>query len=635
MRDRDRASASGRRYKHLRNRVVAMVKRDRLRTNLARLRKANGESRVLWSLAGEAMGKPSNAPLPTKISLDGHIVEGDTNVADTMNNFFVKKVRDLRAGIPELQPSLQPPTSADTLPFYFSFASAGKIAKVVRGLKATEALGVDGIPVSVLKKGVEVLAAPLAHLVNQSLASGIVPNGFKVGIIVPGHKGKGKSMSDAASYRPVSILPAMSKVLETVVKADLEAHLSKTNAHPSSQHGFRPGHSTTDALASAQAEWLCAKAAGKVVGVMAFDLSAAFDTVDKAQLLPKLETLGITSSALSWFSSYLTGGKQSVCWNNVNSPLVDVEYGVRQGSILGPILYLVLVADLPACIGVSETENSLYADDTSLWATADDVDSVVSSLQKRAAALVVYTSRNGLVLNAAKTQLLIGGARNSTYCVHVGDAVVKSSEVIELLGIRFDRNFSTAPYDIALVRAARQRASLIARLAHYVPRGFYLRQLARGLLYGKIGYAVACVVPPRLDDEPASATHKSIQVAINDVARTITGVKRMDRIKIPDLLFRAGLPSLNSLAVTAVATEAWKAANLPGCPLHSRIFPAALIPSRPSRSNAAGIVDHLRGCNTLVTHAAALWRHDALQEVREASTKGVAIAAVKRLSVPI
>jgi hypothetical protein len=149
-------------------------------------------------------------------------------------------------------------------------------------------LGTYGIPTSVLKKGVEVLAGPISHLVNRSLAEGRVPAAFKIGLVHPIHKGKGKPREDPGSYRPVSILPAKSKVLETLVKGDLEEHLKRANGLPGSQFSFCPKRSCTSALAHAQAGWLSGAAKGKVVGLMAFDLSSAFDTVADDQLVPTL-----------------------------------------------------------------------------------------------------------------------------------------------------------------------------------------------------------------------------------------------------------------------------------------------------------------------------------------------------------
>jgi hypothetical protein len=133
----------------------------------------------------------------------------------------------------------------------FTFAKPGGIAKIIRGLKNTEAMGIDDIPTSVLKKGVEVWAGPISHLVNRSLAEGRVPEAFKVGKVFPVFQGKGKQREDPSSYRLVSILPALSKVLETSVKAELERHLAKVNGFPNAQHGFCQGSSFTTALAHA------------------------------------------------------------------------------------------------------------------------------------------------------------------------------------------------------------------------------------------------------------------------------------------------------------------------------------------------------------------------------------------------
>jgi hypothetical protein len=190
----------------------------------------------------------------------------------------------------------------------------------IKGLKNTRALGYNGIPVSVLKKGVEVLAGPVAFLVNLSLASGKVPSDVKVGRVHPIHKGKGKPKADPGSYRPVFILSSLSKVLEMIVLADLNEHFSAIHAIPDSQWGFRQHRSTS----SAHASWIRASKAGKVVVILAFDLSAAFDIVSAAQLLPKLKSLGISDTRLDWFSSYLNGGYQSVVWNDTASRPLDL-----------------------------------------------------------------------------------------------------------------------------------------------------------------------------------------------------------------------------------------------------------------------------------------------------------------------
>jgi hypothetical protein len=146
----------------------------------------------------------------------------------------------------------------------------------------------------------------------------------------------------------------MSKVLETIVKGNLEEHLKRVNGLPGSQYGFRPKRSSTSALAHAHAGWLSGAAKGKVVGLMAFDLSATFDTVAVDQLVPMLRALGIAGRELRWFVCYMAGGRQSVVWDGTVSGLVDVLYGVRQGSILGPLLFIILTSGMADLLGVRE-----------------------------------------------------------------------------------------------------------------------------------------------------------------------------------------------------------------------------------------------------------------------------------------
>jgi hypothetical protein len=139
------------------------------------------------------------------------------------------------------------------LTFFFNFANAGRISKVITGLKTTSALGTDGIPVAVLKMGSDLLARPISPLVNMLLSAGVFPLAFKTALIHPVYKGGGKARNDPASYRPVAILCALSKVLKTVLKEDLEAFMKVNNTLPTSQHGFQKGRLCTTVFATAHA----------------------------------------------------------------------------------------------------------------------------------------------------------------------------------------------------------------------------------------------------------------------------------------------------------------------------------------------------------------------------------------------
>jgi hypothetical protein len=352
----------------------------------------------------------------------------------------------------------------------------------------------------------------------------------------------------------------MSKVLESLVKGDLEAHLKRVNGLPGSQYGFRPKRSCTSALAQVQAGWLSGAAKGQVVGLMAFDLSAAFNTVAAKQLAPTLQGLGITGRKLRWFLDYMSGDKQCVVWDGTVSGLVDVLYGVRQGSILGPILFIILTSGMASFVGVEEDENIVYADDSNVWQTGSRKEDVARKLTEKAALFVEYTGKMGLSMNASKTQLLFSSrAGNVTETpVEVDGSVIYPVDTIELLGVRYNRKLSTMTHIKALLTAVRQRASVVARLANHLPRGEYLQQLSYGLVVGKFSHAMAAVARPRLGPKDnTSVTWSGIQVALNDVEQSITGARRRDHIRIEDLLAQGGLQRSNRMLVKAIVAETW------------------------------------------------------------------------------
>jgi hypothetical protein len=149
---------------------------------------------------------------------------------------------------------------------------------------------------------------------------------------------------------------------------------------------------------------------------MAFDLSAAFDTVAAEQLAPTLRALGITGRELRWFLDYMSGGKQCLVWDGTVSKLVDVLYGVRQGSILGPILFIILTSGMASFIEVEEDENILYADDSNVWQTGSTKEDIARKLTEKAALFVEYTRKMGLSMNASKTQLLFSVSKVALFC---------------------------------------------------------------------------------------------------------------------------------------------------------------------------------------------------------------------------
>ena len=251
---------------------------------------------------------------------------------------------------------------------------------------------------------------------------------------------------------------------------------------------------------------------------------AAFDTIAPKKLLAKLECTGI--KGLKWFSSYMSGRSQKVLWNDTMSESLPITYGVPQGSILGPTLFLVMVADMPRYV-IGKMKNKKmtgYADDTTAYVYAKTVNEVKVKLERLSERMISYCDSTGLVLNYDKTQLLVSPKQ---LChIKMGDSLISSSSELNILGIDFDSNFSTLPYLHKLAHAAKTRAALISRLSFSLPPHL-LSMFANGLLMGKILSACPVTIPVRLKDHERSliSVTEEINKAIKSTAQTITKTK--------------------------------------------------------------------------------------------------------------
>jgi hypothetical protein len=227
--------------------------------------------------------------------------------------------------------------------------------------------------------------------------------------------------------------------------------------------------------------------------------------------------------------------------------------------------------------------------------------------------------------------------------VVVNGKKVKAEDTIKLLGVSFDRKLTTKPHAKAMLVATKQRAAVIARLVNHIPRGRYLRQLAMGLVNGKLCHALAAYATPRLpapapggEAETPSTIYHQIQVAYNRVARSITGVKIRDRVSIPDLLERAGIPSMNGMVINAIATKTWNCRHSSDGGNGAKNFVGAIIfdtgeATKTTRAATAGMSTvPLRGKDTYVLNGARTW--NASEALREATTKTAARLAAKNLA---
>ncbi len=592
IRQRDMAADRGNHasYRTLRNRAARLVRRDKLASNARYLQEKEYNPKAIWQLANTAAGRSIKSAFPSELvdEESGDKIRGDVRLADCVNKYYITKITKIRERIDndldvhglatqqqQKQQQQQQQQQRQKSPrFQFRAPTEREVLAAIYGLNNTQALGIDGIPVSVLKQLAPIIALPAAHLVKTSFENALVPTGFKRASVIPLHK-KNKPTHMPSSFRPVAILPAFSKVMERLVLQQVSPHLA--SLLPPSQFGFRPRRSTAAAISYAHGSWAAAKARGLIVAVAGYDLSAAFDTIDVNMVSNKLEDFGVMDKENQWFHDYLSGRKQQVQYNGCRSTYRNVEHGVPQGSILGPLLFLTLVADLPSRLlppedvsGVSDVEVgfSAYADDALCWAAGKDVSSVKCELERLSETIVDYTNQNYLALNEAKTQVIWFSSKSAP--IKVGKCLVHPTDRLEVLGVTFDKLLSPSPHMNSLITATRSVAAMARWLAIHLPSST-MKIVMGALLRGKVGYSCQ-VLPPRFSSsDPTNVLMQQIQVGINNVARATLKTKKTDRTHVEDLLSEAGLPSLNRLVIYTIAMECWRALSLRdglNCPLN-------------------------------------------------------------------
>ena len=237
------------------------------------------------------------------------------------------------------------------------------VQKQLSALKINKSTGLDRISARLLKDAAVIIAPTLTDIFNQSLKSSTFPKIFKEGKVTPIFKSGDRT--NMSNYRPITVLPILSKILERFVHTQIYNYLTENKILSPNQFGFRPNLSTSTALAFFTHNILENADNGLVTASIFLDFSKAFDTVDHVILLRKLKSIGLDDNSLNWFKSYLTNHQQKTSINDTLSSSLPVSVGVPQGSILGPLLFIIYINDMPSI--VKHCKVILYADDTLLY----------------------------------------------------------------------------------------------------------------------------------------------------------------------------------------------------------------------------------------------------------------------------
>lgn len=455
------------RYKNILSKIIQISKRRHF--NL-KLEENKSNMKETWRILKEVIGVPKKPGISSTFTINGESVTDTKKIVNGFNDFFVNIGKELASKLP------QPTTNALSYihsnhrkSIFLSPITETEISECIMRLKLGSP-GHDDIMPNVIKQCKDHITKPLAHIFNLSIQQGIVPKPLKCALVTPIFKSG--CPDEFNNYRPISVLPCFSKLLERLLFNRLYNYLSTNDLLTDNQFGFRKKISTEMAIIIAID--LITKAIDKkehVIGLF-LDLRKAFDTVNKEILIQKLERYGIRGNALKWFNSYLDGRTQKVkCLGDI-SDVKDIVIGVPQGSILGPLLFILFINDLP---NISEEFKAImFADDTTLFISDEDIETLTVSFNRELDSLNDWFTANKLSLNLSKTHYLLFSLnpqiRSRNIDLKINNTPIEKAAHTKFLGVQIDDKLSWSKHIDYICGKIRRSIGIIKKASNTLER---------------------------------------------------------------------------------------------------------------------------------------------------------------------
>ena len=543
--------------KHLRNIANANIRRAKANFVVRQLDNNKGDGSKFWREIRKIYPTKKAKSKKSQIQLISDVSKLDVPVSETadfINDYFINvgnpptqshtlrrckksKSRSKPSAKKDRVPGQQHPIDDTQPPWSLTKFTEEEVLKVIKDIEINKSSGIEHLNNRVLKSILKVLTSQLTFIFNSSIESHSYPNSWKNAVVIPIPK-KG-DLTSVSNFRPISLLPQPGKLLEKLVHNRLNTYIESCNLLSTNQHGFRKNRSTLDAVFQLTNQINC-NMDKKIPTLVSFlDFKKAFDCVQHSILINKLKSLNIDTNTLLWLQDYLTERSQKVLANNKLSGSLKIKQGVPQGSIMGPLLYIIYANDITRVI--KKCHVALYADDTVLYSSCKKLRTARQQMQADLNALQRWCIQNGIYANATKTKFMVFGSKMTLANVEKeGIKLTINSQQIDrvhsysYLGILLDEQLNYELHALSTINKVKAKVSQLRLMRRFLNQQaallVYKNMILPILEYGNVFFSALSILTRK---KMQTVQNKALRIALNcrDSKKELHATAKLQELK--------------------------------------------------------------------------------------------------------